>query len=107
MSGRLNASRELLRLLLDEVGIPGIAAMRRVPGLMAEVDQHTAEIRDALGNGRRAPGTVALAGYAEGLISAAEEAGWEFPAAIDWVRADWRVVRLLAICLYAADGRQL
>ncbi|GAA1826124.1 hypothetical protein HC028_25590 [Planosporangium flavigriseum] len=105
--GRLSASRELLRLLIDEVGTPGAAAMRRMPRLLAEVDQHAAEVRDALGDGRTAPSTVALAGYTEGLIHAAEEAGWEFPASIDWAVRDWRVVRLLAICLLASDGREL
>jgi hypothetical protein len=50
---------------------------------------------------------VALAGYAEGLINAAEQAGWDFPATIDWVHADWRVVRLLSICVLASDGREL
>jgi hypothetical protein len=97
----------MLRLLMEEVGTPGIAAMGHLPGLLADVDQHAAEVRDALGDGRVAPSTVALAGYAEGLIHAAEEAGWEFPAAIDWIGGDWRVVRLLAICVLASDGREL
>jgi hypothetical protein len=105
--GRLSASRELLRLLIDEIGAPGMLMMRRVPRLVAEVDQHAAEVRDALGDGRFAPSTVALAGYTEGLIHAAEEAGWEFPATIDWTRGDWRVIRLLAICVLASDGREL
>jgi hypothetical protein len=105
--GRLGASREMLRLLLAEIGTPGFAAATQLPGLLAEVDQHAAEVRDSLGDGRTAPSTVALAGYAEGLINAAEEAGWDFPAAIEWVHADWRVVRLLAICELASDGRQL
>jgi hypothetical protein len=107
-TGRLSASRELLRLLIEEVGTPGMTMMRQRPRLLAEVDQHAAEVRDALGDGRTAPSTVALAGYTEGLIHAAEEAGWQFPAAIDWVHAeDWRVVRLLAICVLASDGREL
>lgn len=105
--GRLSASRELLRLLIEEVGAPGFAAMRHRPALLAEVDQHAAEVRDALGDGRTAPSTVALAGYTEGLIHAAEEAGWEFPAEIDWADGDWRVLRLLAICVLASDGREL
>ncbi|MCW2642901.1 MAG: hypothetical protein JWP76_5207 [Dactylosporangium sp.] len=105
--GRLSASRELLRLLIAEMGTPGFAATRQLPGLLAEVDQHAAEVRDSLGDGRLVPSTVALAGYAEGLINAAEQAGWDFPATIDWVHADWRVVRLLSICVLASDGREL
>jgi hypothetical protein len=97
----------LLRLLIEEVGTPGMTAMRQLPRLLAEVDQHAAEVRDALGDGHLAPSTVALAGYTEGLIHAAEEAGWEFPASIDWIGGDWRVLRLLAICMLASDGREL
>jgi hypothetical protein len=105
--GRLNASRELLRDLMAVLGSDGIAASERLPGLLAEVDQHAAEVRDALGDGHFAPSTVALAGYAEGLIHAAEEAGWDLPATIDWAYADWRAVRLLGICVLACDGREL
>jgi hypothetical protein len=97
----------MLRLLMAEVGMPGFAVTRLSPGLLAELDQHAAEVRDSLGDGRTAPSTVALAGYAEGLLHAAEEAGWELPAVIDWPHADWRELRLLAICALATDGREL
>ncbi|MGC9665614.1 DUF6401 family natural product biosynthesis protein [Planosporangium sp. 12N6] len=103
--GRLDAARELLRDLTAVLGADGLAVARRLPGLLAALDRHAAEVRDALGDGRAVPSTVALAGYAEGLIHAAEETGWELPAPIDWAHADWRAVRLLAVCALAADGR--
>ncbi|HEV7898967.1 MAG TPA: DUF6401 family natural product biosynthesis protein [Planosporangium sp.] len=97
----------MLRDLMTVLGANGLAVAGHLPGLLAAVDQHAAEVRDALGDGRAAPSTVALAGYAEGLIHAAEETGWELPEPIDWARADWRAARLLAICALTADGRDL
>ncbi|NJC82680.1 DUF6401 family natural product biosynthesis protein [Planosporangium mesophilum] len=97
----------MLRDLMTVLGTGGLAIAALLPGLLAAVDQHAAEVRDALGDGRAAPSTVALAGYAEGFIHAAEETGWDLPEPIDWVHADWRALRLLAVCALAADGREL
>jgi hypothetical protein len=48
---------------------------------------------------------VSLAGYAEGLIQTATRAGWRVPTGsdVDRVRADWRAVRLVAICAMGAS----
>jgi Family of unknown function (DUF6401) len=105
-AARVSASRELLRELTTALGSTGLGVAARLPGLMAAIDQHAAAVRDSVGDGRTAPGPVALAGYAEGLIHAAREAGWRLPvvSGIDWIRADWRVLRLVAICALAENA---
>jgi hypothetical protein len=91
---------------MTALGTAGLTAADGLPGLLAAVDQHAAAIRDAVGDGQRALGPVSLAGYAEGLIRAATRAGWQLPtgSTVDWPYADWRVLRLLAICAMAAEG---
>jgi len=97
---RLSAAQELLRELTIALGAAGLDAAAERPGLLAAIDQHAASVRDAVGDGVRTPGPVSLAGYAEGLIQTATRAGWRLPtgSGVDWVRADWRAVRLVAIC---------
>lgn len=82
------------------LGDTGLAATTALPGLLAELDQHTAAVIDALCAGGRSLGPVALAGYASGVCDAAVDHGWEVPDLdqLDWSRADWAVVRLVAVC---------
>jgi len=104
------AARSTLTTLTAAVGTAGLAAAHANPGLLAEVDQHAAGVRDSL-RGDRHPLTVAaLAGYAEGLRDAAAEHGWTPPAEpVDWSAPDWVLTRLLAVCLLARglDPRHL
>ena len=99
----VRASRSTLYRLLDQVGGDGSGGTGTLPGVLAAVDQHAAAIRDVLGPGSGAPGLVALAGYAEGLLDTAAEGGWEPPAApkVDWSYANWLLVRLRAVCALA------
>jgi hypothetical protein len=62
-------------------------------GLRAAVDQHAAEIRDALG-GRLTVGS--LMGYARGFTEAAVARGWWPPQ--QRTPLDWESLRLAAIC---------
>ena len=104
-SVRLAAARAALAALSDGLGTPGLAAAARVPGLLAAVDQHAAALRDTLTAGHgRAPSAVGLAGYAEGLRETATRLGWQAPeqSEVDWARAPWLLVRLLAVCQLAA-----
>lgn len=88
---------------MDRLGRAGIAAMRAVPGLLAAVDQHAAQIRDAVADrhGRLHP--VSLAAYADGVADAASRRGWSVDELLggDWSGASWASVRLLAVCTLA------
>ncbi|MEU1809002.1 DUF6401 family natural product biosynthesis protein [Micromonospora sp. WMMD1076] len=104
------AARTTLTTLTTAVGTVGLAAAHANPGLLAEVDQHAAGVRDSLDGDRRPLTVAALAGYAEGLRDAAAERGWTPPAEpVDWSEPDWTLTRLLAVCLLARglDPRHL
>ncbi|MFI7022040.1 DUF6401 family natural product biosynthesis protein [Micromonospora sp. NPDC049900] len=96
-------NRSALMALATAMGLDGLAAAAALPGLLAAVDQHAAAVRDSL-RGDDAPLTAAaLAGYAEGLRTAADEHGWQPPATpVEWAEADWVLVRLLAVCALTA-----
>jgi hypothetical protein len=83
------------------LGTAGRAAMRTVPGLLATVDQHAAEIRAALADcfGRLSP--VTLAAYADGLADVASAKGWSADEIRTggWGAASWPSLRLLAVCV--------
>ncbi|MEV4706384.1 DUF6401 family natural product biosynthesis protein [Actinoplanes sp. NPDC049316] len=86
------------------LGEHGAAAVRVLPGLMAEVDQHVAEVRAQLTDRRGgSPHPVMLAAYADGVADVAMRRGWspQHTPADGWARAPWPSVRLLAVCLLA------
>ncbi len=89
--------------LANSIGLDGLAAATAEPGLLAVVDQHAAAVRESLHGDQRPLTAAALAGYAEGVRSAACEHGWQPPTGpVDWSAADWVLVRLLAVCALAA-----
>ena len=91
-----------LDALTASVGVTGLDAAGRQPGLLAAVDQHAAGIRDSLSADVRPLTAVVLAAYAEGVRDAAVKHGWVPPAGpIDWTTNDWVLHRLLAVCLLA------
>jgi hypothetical protein len=88
--------------LMTSVGLTGLDAADRWPGLMAAVDQHSAGVRDSLSADARPLTAVILAAYAEGVRDAAFKHGWRAPMGpIDWTRTDWVLHRLLAVCALA------
>jgi len=97
-------ARTALRALMTWLGDAGLATARELPGLLAEVDQHAAAVRDSLHGDLRPLSAVTLAGYAHGIQEAAVEYGWAPPqGAPDWTAADWVLLRLLAVC-HLAEG---
>lgn len=90
-------ARTTIAILMETVGAGGLAAARAEPGLLALVDQHAAAVRDSLDGDRRQLTLVRLAGYADGVRSAAVEHGWLSPAD-PWTEPDWVLLRLLAVC---------
>jgi hypothetical protein len=98
----LRSAHACLDELTATVGVTGLEAAARIPGLLAAVDQHAAGIRDSLSVDVRPLTAVILAAYAEGVRDAAFKHGWQPPAApIDWERHDWVLYRLLAVCTLA------
>lgn len=96
------SAHAVLSSLLEEVGTTGLPAAERSPGLLASVDQHMAAVRDTLLAQRQVPNIATLAGYTEGVLTAAREHGWTAPGApIDWSTRDWVLTRLLAVCFLA------
>ncbi|GAB3461085.1 DUF6401 family natural product biosynthesis protein [Actinophytocola sediminis] len=103
-------AHRLLDRLHDQVGA-GLVAAGHTPGLAAEVDQHTAAVRDILSigvEGTGVAGPVLLAGYAQGVLDHVRERGDQLRVPDDrdgWARADWISVRLVAVCALAKDLR--
>ncbi|GAA2699923.1 DUF6401 family natural product biosynthesis protein [Micromonospora olivasterospora] len=92
----------VLAALAASLGTAGLAAAAARPGLLAEVDQHAAAVRDSLDGDARPLTRAALAGYVEGVRSAAREHGWRAPQGpTDWSEPDWLLTRLLAVCALA------
>jgi len=89
--------------LAGEAGQVGLARSGDSSGLRAAVDQHAAEVRDALGGRVSAGG---LMSYARGFVDAAVARGWWPPhrvacgyADVDWLpELDWESLRLAAVC---------
>ena len=97
---------EAAELALDQwshrLGASGRSAMRSVPGLPAQVDQHITQIRAAVTDriGRLHP--VMLAAYADGVADTATAKGWSADeTTTGWHHASWPSVHLLAVCVLA------
>jgi hypothetical protein len=88
-----DVSPELVRQMIDEVGEEGVAAMERIPGLAAAVDQHASAIRDVIAGSGEQLSPQVLRDYLEGFTDAAIERGW-------WPGDDfdWETVRVIAVC---------
>ncbi|GAA1505210.1 hypothetical protein GCM10009827_018350 [Dactylosporangium maewongense] len=103
---RHTAARATLNGLMTWLGESGLAAAAASAGLQAAVDQHAASVRDALGDPEHGPNAVALASYATGVRDALIEAQWQLPptSELDWSKAEWPTVRLIAICTLARSA---
>jgi hypothetical protein len=93
----------VLQGIMARVGADGLAAAMRTPGLMAAVDQHAAAVRESLAANDLTVTAVPLAGYGSSVVAAAVRMGWQLPdpATVDWSRADWFHLRLMAVCALA------
>jgi hypothetical protein len=102
-STRAISARSLLDDLMARVGVDGLVAALRTPGIQAAVDQHSAAIRASLRSAGRGVDVVSLAGYGRALLAVIHRSGRHLPdpANLDWARAPWHVMRLLAVCALA------
>jgi hypothetical protein len=97
----IEAARTSLDDLMAWVGVDGLVAALRSPGLLAVIDQHAATVRDELGERvRYAP---ALAGYARDVHTTALLEGHRLPdpGRLDWSDAPSYLLRLVAVCALA------
>jgi hypothetical protein len=97
----VEAARVSLDELMGWVGVDGLVAALRSPGLMAAIDQHAAVVRDALGAG--VTDAPALAEYARDVHVAALVEGHLLPdpGRMDWSGAPAYLLRLVAVCALA------
>ena len=105
-SARVLTAHAVLDQLMASVGVDGLVAALRNPGLMAAVDQHAAAIRETLRTAGRDLDIIALAGYARSVLALLNRSGHALPEpdAIDWNRAGSHVLRLVATCALAESG---
>lgn len=103
-----DAAQVYLDELMARVGVDGLAAALGDPGLLAQVDQHAAAVREALRGAGRVADAVGLVAYGRSVVAAAErmgrpvpEAGAAYVSGPAWLRAEWHLMRLVAVCLIA------
>ncbi|WP_344866737.1 DUF6401 family natural product biosynthesis protein [Planomonospora alba] len=68
------------------------------PGVGAALDQHAAEVRQAIASLGQPVGRDSLVGYLIGFWDGAHEAGWRVPAPCEQP-LDFAALRLSAVCL--------
>ncbi|GAB7051642.1 MULTISPECIES: DUF6401 family natural product biosynthesis protein [Catenuloplanes] len=110
----LNADLLFLDEVMARVGVDGITAAYANAGLLAAVDQHAAAVRESLRDAGRAIDAPALAAYGRSIAAAARRAGRFLPdpggahvAPLDWLTAEWHLLRLVAVCMLAEDAAVL
>ena len=96
---------------MARVGVDGLAAALGDAGLLAQVDQHAAAVRDALHNAGRTVDAKGLASYAKSIVAAAERMGRPVPqpghayiSGTAWLSAEWHQMRLVAVCMIAESA---
>ncbi|MGC9668984.1 DUF6401 family natural product biosynthesis protein [Planosporangium sp. 12N6] len=100
-------ARACLDALMGWVGVDGLVAAIRDPGLMATIDQHAAAVRDALGD--EVTSARALAEHARQVHATAMAAGHRMPGPgrVDWAHAPAYLLRLVAVCALAGTADHL
>ncbi len=101
-------ARALLDEMMARVGVDGLAAALGDAGLLAQVDQHAAAVRDALHHAGREADAEGLAAYARSIVAAAHrmgrpvpEPGHAYVSGTAWLAAEWHLMRLVAVCMIA------
>jgi hypothetical protein len=104
-------ARALLDEMMARVGVDGLAAALGDAGLLAQVDQHAAAVRDALRAADREVDAAGLAAYAKSIAAAADRMGRPVPqpghaylSGTAWLAAEWHLMRLVAVCMIAESA---
>jgi Family of unknown function (DUF6401) len=93
---------EIVLRLAGETGQVSLAQSEDTPGAGAAVDQHAAEVREALATEGQEPTPGALLDYAHGFVEAAVGRGWS-PTG----RLDRESLRLAAVCRLVIETQGL
>src|SRR3712207_5398071 len=108
VAGAVDEARDFLDDMMARVGVDGLAAAFTDAGLLAQVDQHAAAVREALRRAGRRTDAAGLAAYGRSVVAAADrmarpvpEAGQAYVSGAAWLRAEWHLVRLVAVCMLA------
>ena len=103
---RASAPEALLEEIMAQVGVDGLVAAMRSPGLLAAVDQHAAMIRDSLHAAGREVDVLSLASYTRSVLAVLARCGHtiEDSSNVDWSRAGAHLLRLVAVCLLASEA---
>lgn len=104
-------AQALLDDMMARVGVDGLAAALGDVGLLAQVDQHAAAVREALQRAGREADAAGLAAYARSIVAAADRMGRPVPAPGEayvsgaaWLGAEWHLMRLVAVCQIAESA---
>ena len=104
-------ARALLDDMMARVGVDGLVAALGDAGLLAQVDQHAAAVRDALHHAGREVDAEGLASYARSIAAAAErmgrpvpQPGYAYVSGSAWLAAEWHLMRLVAVCMIAESA---
>ena len=107
----VDPARALLDEMMARVGVDGLAAALGDAGLLAQVDQHAAAVRDALRDAGRTVDAQGLAAYAKSIAAAADRMGRPVPqpghayvSGVAWLAAEWHLMRLVAVCMIAESA---
>ena len=107
----VDPARALLDEMMARVGVDGLAAALADAGLLAQVDQHAAAVRDALHHAGRQIDADGLAAYAKSIAAAAQrmgrpvpEPGHAYVSGSAWLAAEWHLMRLVAVCMIAESA---
>ena len=107
----VDPARALLDEMMARVGVDGLAAALGDAGLLAQVDQHAAAVRNALRLAGRAVDAEGLAAYAKSIVAAADRMGRPVPQPGEayvsgpaWLAAEWHLMRLVAVCMIAESA---
>ncbi|BCJ56359.1 hypothetical protein Asp14428_78340 [Actinoplanes sp. NBRC 14428] len=107
----VDPARALLDEMMARVGVDGLAAALGDAGLLAQVDQHAAAVRDALHHAGREVDAEGLAAYAKSVAAAAQRMGRPLPqpghaylSGSAWLAAEWHLMRLVAVCMIAESA---
>ena len=108
----VDPAHAVLDEMMARVGVDGLAAALGDAGLLAQVDQHAAAVRESLEQAGRAVDAPGLAAYARSVAAAAvrmgrplPEPGHAYVSGTAWLSAEWHLMRLVAVCMVAeAEG---
>jgi hypothetical protein len=103
----VDPARALLDEMMARVGVDGLVAAHADAGLLAQVDQHAAAVRDALAAAGRevdAEGLAAYAKAADRMGRPVPRPGYAYDSGPAWLAAEWHLLRLVAVCMIAESS---